>query len=78
MAKIEKDFWGNHPQEHESLLGSDKYIKIDGTSYRIIRRSGNNNKFIVREESGLFGGEEKVVEKNLIGEWILRNKGMFD
>jgi hypothetical protein len=79
MSKLKRGLLGN-PHEHEGIFGG-KYVTIDGTQYQIIRRSGDNHKWIVKECEGVFSGyfgEEKVVEKNWLGFWCVRNKGMWD
>jgi hypothetical protein len=79
MGGLKRSLYGN-PEVHEGMFGGS-YVTIDGTNYQILRRSGDNNKWIVKECEGAFScyfGEEKVVEKDWLGQWRVRNKGMWE
>ena len=79
MSGLKRSLFGN-PDVHEGIFGGS-YVTIDGTKHEIIRCSGDNNKWIVKECEGAFScyfGGEKVIERGWLGRWQVRKKGMWD
>ena len=80
MPELKRNLWGE-PEEDSGILGG-RYVTIDGKRYEVISRSGDNRKLVVKECEGLLAGvglgDEKVVEKNWLGEWKVRDKGIWD
>ncbi len=74
MSDVERDFWGD-PRVEEGWLGGE-YVTVDGKRYEIVSRSGD--KIIAKEADAIFGGDEKVLERGLLGGWTVRDRGIFD
>jgi hypothetical protein len=77
MSKIETKLFSREPEVYKPMFGGP-YIMVNGKKYDIVRRSGNDKKWIVRETDAVFNGafaEEFIVEETWSGEWKMRKKG---
>jgi len=70
---VRKNFWGE-PDIH-GIFG--EYVTIGGEEYEVVKHRTDGS-MIVRKAGSLFGGEEKIVEKDLFGGWHVRDRGWFD
>ena len=70
--EIRRNFWGD-PDIH-GFFG--EWVTIGGEEYQVVERRADGS-IIARKGGGLFG-EERVVERGLLGDWHVRKKGWFD
>ena len=80
MNKLKRRFLSREPEVHRSMFG-ECYVTIDDKRYEIIRRSGDDRRWVVREAEGPFSrliGEEKIVERDWLGNWKVKDKFLWD